>query len=123
MAMLFHMKVAEKDNAVNSLLEEEYQRCRSVLSSLVEKAEQYPKGSIHVRKKIYKEREYAYYCLVAREHGKVVNRHIPHKELPHLRVQFKERDSYRKEIQVYRKRIAYLERLLQKSRGMGKPKK
>ena len=117
------MKVAEKYNAVRGLLEEEYRRCRDVLAALSEKAAQYPKGSLHVRKKRYKGKEYAYHYLVAREEGHVVNRHIPEAELQELQRQLAERDKCRKEMQAYKKRIAYLEKLLQMPRRRGEPKK
>ncbi len=106
------MKVAEKDNAVRGLLEEEYRRSREVLKALLEKADLYPKGSLNVRKKRYKGKEYAYHYLVARDQGRVVNRHIPKAELPDLQRRLEQRDKCRKEIQAYRKRIAYLEKLL-----------
>lgn len=115
------MKVAEKDNAVRGLLEEEYRRSRDVLKALSEKAARYPKGSLNVRKKAYKGKEYSYHYLVAREQGRVVNRHIPKAELPDLRQQLEQRDKCRKEIKAYRKRIAYLEKLLQLPRRVGEP--
>lgn len=117
------MKVAEKDNAVRGMLEEEYKRCREVLAALSDKAAKYPKGSLNVRKKGYKGKEYAYHYLVAREEGRVVNRHIPEAELPELQRQLEQRDKCRKEMQAYRKRIAYLEKLLQMPRRPGEPKK
>lgn len=117
------MKVAEKDNAVHGLLEEEYRRCRQVLKALSDKVAQYPKGSLNARKKGYKGKEYVYHYLVAREGGKVVNRHVPEAELPELRQQLERRDKVRKEMQEYQKRIAYLEKLLQKPRLRGEGKK
>ena len=117
------MKVAEKDNAVSGLLEEEYRRCRDVLAALSEKAAQYPKGSLHVRKKGYKGKEYAYHYLVTREEGRVVNRHIPEAELPGLQRQLEQRDKCRKEMQAYKKRIAYLEKILKMPRRRGEQKK
>jgi hypothetical protein len=115
------MKVAEKDNAVRGLLEEEYRRSRDVLAALSEKAGHYPKGSLNVRKKAYKGKEYAYPYLVARDRGRVVNRHIPKADLPDLRRQLEQRDKCLKEIKTYRKRIAYLEKLLQLPRRVGEP--
>lgn len=106
------MKVAEKDAAIHGLLEEEYRRCREVLSVLVEKCAQYPKGALNVRKKGYKGKEYIYHYLVARDGGRVVNKHVPEAELPGLKQQLEQRDKHLKEIQVYRKRIDYLEKLL-----------
>jgi len=116
------MKVAEKDGAVHGLLEEEYERCRQVMASLAGKLADYPKGSLHVRKKVYKGKEYAYHYLVAREQGRVVNRHIPDAELPDLRLKLEQREKCRKEIQAYGKRIDYLEKLLKSPRRRGRPK-
>ncbi len=117
------MKVVEKDNAVRGLLEAECQRCRDVLGALSKKAAHYPKGSLNVRKKRYKDKVYPYHYLVARENGRVVNRHIPKAELPGLQHQLEQRDKCRKEIQVYKKRIAYIEKLLLMPRRRGDPKK
>jgi hypothetical protein len=119
----YDMKVAEKDSAVSGILEEEYRRSRDVLTALSKKLSRYPKGSLNVRKKTYKRKEYAYHYLVARQQGRVVNRHIPKPELPGLKRQLEERDKCRKEIQAYRKRIAYLEKLLQLPRSRGEIKK
>jgi hypothetical protein len=110
------MKVAEKDRVVYGLLEEEYHRCKEALHSLQAKIEQYPKGALNVRKKEYKGKEYSYHYLVSREGGKVVNRHVAKESIPHVRDQLKERDKYKKEIKVYSKRMAYLERLLNASK-------
>jgi hypothetical protein len=115
------MKVAEKENAVRALLEEEYRRSREVLGALSRKAAGYPKGSLNVRKKAYKGKEYAYHYLVAREQGRVVNRHIAKAELPDLQRDLEQRDKCRKEIQAYRKRIAYLEKLLRLPHRVGEP--
>lgn len=113
------MKVAEKDIAVHGMLEDEYQRCSAVLSALQKKAEPYPKGSLNVRRKKYKDKEYSYHYLVLRDGLRVVNRHVSEEELPELCAQIELRDSCKKEIQAYKKRIAYLEKLLHipKKRG------
>lgn len=116
------IKVAEKDSAVRGLLEEEYRRCRDVLAALSAKAAQYPKGSLHVRKKGYKGKEYAYHYLVARVEGRVVNRHIPEEEVPDVQQRLEQRDKCLKEMQAYKKRIVYLERLLQMPRRRGESK-
>jgi hypothetical protein len=71
---------------------------------------------LNVRKKEYKGKEYSYHYLVSREGGKVVNRHVAKESIPHVRDQLKERDKYKKEIKVYSKRMAYLERLLNASK-------
>jgi hypothetical protein len=117
------MKVAEKDNVVRDLLEEEYRRCRDVLVALSKKVAHYPKGSLNVRKKEYKGKAYAYHYLVARDDGRVVNRHIPKAELPELQQQLEQRDKCRREIRAYKKRIAYLEKLLLRPRRRKELKK
>ncbi len=106
------MKVVEKDKAVHGLLREEYRRCQEVLAALSAQAAQYPKGSLNIRKKRYKGKEYAYHYLVAREGGRVVNRHISEAELPELQRQIELREKCRKEMREYKKRISYLEKLL-----------
>jgi len=114
------MKVVEKDKAVSGLLKEEYERSRDVLGALSKKLARYPKGSLNVRKKAYKGKEYAYHYLVAREQGRVINQHIPKGDLPDLERKLEQRDKCRKEMRTYRKRIAYLEKLLQLPRRRGK---
>lgn len=108
------MKVAEKDGVVHGMLDDELQRCIAVLASLRQKLEQYPKGSLNVRKKKYKDREYHYYYLVSRQGDRVINRHIPEDELPDLRKLLDLRDKCNKEIKAYKKRIAYIEKLIMK---------
>lgn len=109
------MKVAEKDEAVHGLLEEEYHRCRDALQSLLERMANFPRGTLHVRKKRYKGKEYAYHYMVSREGEKVVNRHVSEKDLALLSDKLKQRDRYKKEIHAYRKRMVYLEHLLKKA--------
>lgn len=106
------MKVAEKDGIIHGMLEEEYRRSREVLHALRAKAENFPKGALNIRKKLVQGNEYVYHYLVRREGKKVINQHVSEKDLPELKKLIAERDKYRKETQVYKKRMAYLERLL-----------
>ena len=106
------MKVAEKDSAVHGMLEDEYQRCRDVLAALLIKAEPYPRGSLNVRRKRYNGKEYVYHYLVLRDGPRVINRHVSDEEVPELRAKLEQRDKCKKEMQAYKKRIAYLEKLL-----------
>ena len=106
------MNVAKRDPVIHSMLEEEYRRCREVLQALRTKTENLPKGALNVRRKQIKGNEYVYHYLVRREGKKVVNQHIAAKDLPELQKQIEERDKYRKEILIYKKRMVYLERLL-----------
>jgi len=113
------MKVAEKDNVIHGMLKEEYQRSQEVVKALHAKAEKCPKGALNVRRKQGKEKEYIYHYLVRREGKKVVNEHVAAKDLQDLQKQLEERDKYRKEIIAYKKRIAYLEKLLKKPNRKG----
>ena len=113
------MKVAEKDSAVHGMLEDEYQRCLDVLAALQKKAETYPKGSLNIRRKQYNGKEYVYHYLVLRDGPKVINRHVSDAELPELRVQLEQRDKCKKEMKAYKKRIAYLEKLLHIPKSQG----
>ena len=106
------MTVAENDPAVEGLLKDEHRRCLEVLAALQEKVSLLPKGALNVRIKAVGGKSYSYHYLVFREGGRVVNRHIPKSDLPALQAQLLERDKCRKEIASYRRRIAYLERLL-----------
>jgi hypothetical protein len=93
---------------------DEYGRCLEVIKALHAKAENYPKGALNVRKKQSKGKEYVYHYLVRRDGKKVINRHISEKELPELQKLIEEREKCRKEIRAYKKRMAYLEKLLNK---------
>ena len=106
------MKVADKDEVIHSMLAEEYRRCREVLQALRTKAENLPKGALNVRRKQIKGNEYVYHYLVRREGKKVVNQHVAERDVAALQKQLAEREKYRQEIQIYKKRLVYLERLL-----------
>jgi len=106
------MKVADKDEVIHNMLEEEYRRCREVLQALRTKTENLPKGALNVRRKQIKGNEYVYHYLVRREGRKVVNQHVAERDVAELQKQLAEREKYRKEIQIYKKRLVYLERLL-----------
>jgi hypothetical protein len=107
-----NMSVAENNNIVHGMLEEEYERCVEVSKALEDKVSQYPKGALNIRKKSHNGKEYSYFYIVSRENGHVINRHVSSEEAPKLKEQIKERDKNLKEIKAYKKRIAYLEKLL-----------
>jgi hypothetical protein len=113
------MKVVEKDPAAQGMLKDEYQRCLDVLESLVNKISGYPKGALNRRKKHYKDKHYEYYYLVMRDGNRIINRHVRAEELPDLQKKVAERNKCQKEIQTYRKRILYLEKLLNMPRKHG----
>ena len=109
------MKVEEKDRQIQGLLEEEAKRCRDVMAALAVKLAQLPRGSLNLRKKSYKGKQYLYYYLVAREGAKVINKHIPDSELPELQKNLEQRVKCWSEFLLYKKRLAYLDKLLHKS--------
>jgi hypothetical protein len=106
------MSVAEKDNVVQGMLEDEYERCIEAMKALEGNIPSYPKGSLNIRKKNHNGKEYSYFYIVNRQHGHVINKHVSAEEAPKLQQQIKERDKIIKEIKVYKKRIIYLEKLL-----------
>lgn len=117
------MKVAEKDNVIHGMLEDEYRRSQEVVKALHAKAENCPKGALNVRKKKIKGKEYLYHYLVRRDGQKVINRHIAKKDLPELQKQIEEREKCRKEILACKKRMVYLEKLLKKPNREGSREK
>jgi hypothetical protein len=106
------MKVADKDAVIHGMLEEEYRRCREVLQALLAKVGNLPKGALNVRRKQVRGNEYIYHYLVRREGKRVINQHVAERDMPKLQKQIAEREKYRKEILIYKKRMVYLERLL-----------
>jgi hypothetical protein len=106
------MKVAERDPVIHGMLEEEYRRSREVLQTLLAKAEKCPRGALNVRRKQVQGKEYLYHYIVRREGKRVVNRHVAEQDLPALKKQIAEREKYRTEIRIHKKRMVYLERLL-----------
>lgn len=115
------MKVAENDPFILSILKDEYDRCQSVLKALAEKVLLCPKGSLHLRKKLYKGKEYSYHYLVARIEGRVVNQHVPEAELDKVKSAIELRNRYEEEILNYKKRMSYLDKIIAKSRHREKP--
>ena len=113
------MKVAEKDNVVHGMLEDEYRRCQEIVKALQAKLKNYPRGALNVRGKKVKNKKYYYHYLVRREGGKIVNLHVAELDLPKLKKQIEEREKCRKEILSYKKRILYLAKLLKKSSREG----
>jgi len=110
------MRVVEKDPVVRDMLSAELARCREMAAELGDSAAKLPRGSLSVRKKRHKDREYSYHCLKYREGAKVVSRHVAAGDVAELAGQLDMRRRYEKELRALRKRIAYLEKLL----GVGK---
>ena len=110
------MKVAEKDNVVHGMLEDEFRRSQEVVQALQSKLKNYPKGALNVRAKKVKDKKYFYHYLVRRDGGKIINVHVTEQNLSRIKKQIEEREKCRKEILAYKKRMLYLAKLLKKSR-------
>lgn len=106
------MNVAEKDAVVSEMLSDELSRCEEALVSISRALSNLPKGSLGPRRKVYKGKEYKYHYLKFRLGKKVVSKHVSENELEALREKLSHRKKYELEAKVYRKRIAYLKRIM-----------
>jgi hypothetical protein len=106
------MKVVEKDKVISGMLQDELKRCEEMFNSLEKSLSKLPKGVISKRKKRYKNKEYFYFSLKYRDNEKVINKHIPNKEVQEILKKLELRKKYEKEIQSYKKKIAYLNKIL-----------
>jgi hypothetical protein len=106
------MSVVEKDVVVSGMLRDELTRCEEALSAINDAVSGLPKGSLSVRKKRYKNREYKYSYLKLREGDRVLSRHVTESAVEELRNQLALRKKYIAEAKAYGKRISYLKRLL-----------
>jgi len=105
------MKAVENDNLIQGMLHEELERCRRMLLSLKKELTQLPKGSLHIREKLYKGKKYRYHYLKYRDGRKSISKHVSKKELDSLNEKLRARQDYEKEIKSYRARIKYLEKI------------
>ena len=110
------MKVVEKDRVISGMLQDELKRCQEMINSLERYVSDLPKGSINERKKQYKEKVYSYYYLKYRDGERVISKHISNKEVQDIRNKLKLRGKYEKEIQSYKKKIAYLNKIMGRQR-------
>ena len=106
------MKVVEKDKVISGMLSDELRRCYEMLDRLQKSLSVLPKGVLSKRKKRYKGKEYSYYYLKYREGNKVVNKHISNKKVKEILENLALRKKYEKEIQSYKKKIAYLNKII-----------
>jgi len=106
------MKQVEKDKLVQGVLKDELARSQEMVRLLESEASELPRGSIHVRQKKYKDREYEYHYLKYWKDGKSVSVHVPRADLDRIREGLERRKAYENEIREYRGRIRYLERIL-----------
>ena len=113
------MKVVEKDKVISGMLRDELKRCQEMLDSLAKSVSKLPRGVMNERKKRYKDRVYSYYCLKYREGSKVINKHIPNKDVQEISKKLAIRKEYEKEIQSYKNKIAYLNNIVGDNKRQG----
>ncbi|MHC4604066.1 MAG: hypothetical protein ACYS6W_12130 [Planctomycetota bacterium] len=113
------MKVVEKDKVISGMLRDELKRCQEMLDNLEKSISELPKGAINKRKKRYKNKIYSYYYLKYRDGVKVINKHIPNREVQEILEKLAMRKKYEKEMQSYEKKIAYLNKILHAGKRKG----
>ena len=106
------MKVVERDDVVQGMLRDELKRCGDMVQSLSHAMASLPKGSLHVRKKWYKDREYRYYYLKYRDGQNAISKHIPKFKYGEVKKKLELRKKYDGEVRAYQRRIAYLEKII-----------
>jgi len=111
------MKVVEKDKVINGMLQDELKRCQEMIDGLEKAVSNFPKGVINERRKRYKDKVYSYYYLKYREGEKIVNKHIVKKGLQDILNKLELRKKYEKEIQSYKRKIAYLNKIMKAGKG------
>jgi hypothetical protein len=111
------MKVVEKDKVISGMLQDELKRCQEMRDSIGQAVSALPKGVINERKKRYKDKVYSYYYLKYREGEKVFNKHIGKKELQNILKKLELRKKYEKELQSYKRKIDYLNKITNAGKG------
>jgi hypothetical protein len=106
------MNVAEKDEVISGMLQDEMERCIEAVNGLKQSASGLPRGVINLRKRLYKDKEYHYHCLIFRDGKKVINKHIPKNHLGDVAKALELRGKYEDEIRSYKSRIKYLHKLM-----------
>jgi hypothetical protein len=106
------MKVVEKDKVISGMLSDELRRCHEMLDGLEKSLSALPKGVLRKRRKRYKGKEYSYYYLKYREGKRVVNKHISNEKVKEISDGLALRKKYENEIQSYKKKIAYLNKIM-----------
>ena len=106
------MKQVEKDRLVQGVLVDELRRSQEMVRLLESEAAAFPRGSLHVRRKKYKDHSYEYHYLKRWEDGKSVSVHISRTDLDRIKEGLERRKAYENEISEYKGRIRYLERIL-----------
>jgi hypothetical protein len=111
------MKVVESDPMVEGMLNDERARCEEALDTLNRALSTLPKGSLHIRIRRQGNKEYRYHYLKFREGTKVVNQHVSDDDVKELQEKLAVRKRSVAEMEDYKKRISYLNRILRKGSG------
>lgn len=106
------MIVVENDIVVSGMLNDELERCEEALAAINRALSELPRGSLGVRKKIYKNKVYEYHYLKFRKGNRVVNQHVAGNALKELQDKLALREKYLQESKSHEKRILYLKKLL-----------
>lgn len=106
------MSVVQNDPIISGMLEDERDRCAKAIKALEAKADQYQKGSVHLRKIRRQKRVYSYPFLKYREEGKSVFKHLPLEDLEPIQNAIKKRKAVEEEIKKIKNRVQYLDRLI-----------
>jgi hypothetical protein len=110
------MKVVENDRVISGMLHSELKRCREMFDGLEKSILGLPKGVLSERKKRYKNKAYYYFSLKYRNGKHVINKHVPKDKVPSILSQIKKRKKFEKELLSYKKRIAYLSKVIRVGR-------
>ncbi|MBI5376514.1 MAG: hypothetical protein HZA77_13855 [Candidatus Schekmanbacteria bacterium] len=110
------MKEIEKDVVVSGAPRDELKRCKEMLDSLEKAVSKLPKGEIVRRKKIYRGKEHCYVSIKHREGHKFVSKQIPNEDVYEVTEKLKLRQKYEKEINVCKKKIVCLNKIINSSK-------
>lgn len=108
------MKKAKSKTWLEGMLLDEYHQSLDILNSLKHKVEEYPKGSLGIRKRINKKtfKVYEYPCLKYSEKNKTFNVHIPWSKFPEMQERIELRKKIVVQMKSYQDRVQYLEKIL-----------
>lgn len=100
------MKVVENDKLIHGMLREELERCRRIVLSIEKELGRLPKGSLHVRKKQYKNNSYHYHYLKYRVGRKSISKHVPANMVQEIKKKLDERQRYMQELKSNKARMS-----------------
>ncbi len=105
------MNVVENDAVVSGMLNDELRRCEEASKAILKVLAKLPRGSLHIRAKLYKDKKYEYHYLKYRDGDRIVNQHVSGSDLKELKAKLSLRKKYEQEAKSYEKRITYLKKI------------